>query len=235
MKENLAWLIKLQAIDSQLMEIEEQKGDLPAQVESLIRQLENLEQGIIEKQARRKQIDQERRQLQGNLEETRGHLKKYQEQILLVSTNRAYDALTSEIDGSKKALDESEFHLLELSEENQQLADEIKAAELQVAEKRTELVTQQKFLQTTIAATEAEGKALEQERAEILTHIESRYLGTYERIRRARDGLAVVPMSRGSCGVCFNRIPPQLQVEIKAMDKIITCESCGVIFFWEKN
>ncbi len=235
MKETLAWLIKLQAIDSQLMEIEEQKGDLPAQVESLTRQLENLEQSIIEKQARRKQIDQERRQLQGNLEETRGHLKKYQEQILLVSTNRAYDALTSEIDGSKKAVDESEFHLLELSEENQQLADEKKADELQVAEKRTELVTQQKLLQATIAATEAEGKALEQERAEILTHIEPRYLGTYERIRRARDGLAVVLMSRGACGVCFNRIPPQQQVEIKGMDKIVTCESCGVILFWEKN
>jgi len=235
MKESLARLIKPQAIDSQLMEIEEQKGDLPAQVEYITRQLENLEQSITEKQARLKQIDLERRQLQANLEETRGHLKKYQEQILLVSTNRAYDALTAEIDGAKKTLDESEFHLLELSEENQQLADEIKAEELQVTEKHTELVTQQEFLQATIAATEAEGRALEQERTEILTNIEPRYLGAYERIRDARDGLAVVPMSRGACGVCFNRIPPQQQVEIKAMNKIVTCESCGVILFWEKE
>jgi hypothetical protein len=235
MKENLAWLINLQAIDSQLMEIEEQKGDLPAQVEYLTRQLENLKQSIVEKEARLKQIEQESRQLHANLEDARGHLKRYQEQILLVSTNRAYDALTAEIDGTRKTLDEGDFHLLELSEEKQQLTDEIKASELQLVEKRTDLVTQQKSLQATIAATEAEARTLEQEREEIMTHIEPRYLSAYERIRAARDGLAVVLMSRGACGVCFNRIPPQQQVEIKAMDKIITCEICGVILFWEKK
>ena len=235
MKENLARLIKLQTIDSQLMEIEEQKGDLPAQVEYLARQLENLEQGIAEKHVRLKQIEQERRRLQATLEETRGHLKKYQEQLLLVSTNRAYDAITSEIDNAKKIRDEGEFHLLELSEEDQHLTDETKVDKLQAREKRTELAAQQESLRATIAATEAEASALEKERVEILAHIEPRYLGAYERIRAAREGLAVVPMTRGACGVCFNRIPAQQQVEIKAMDKIATCESCGVILFWENN
>ena len=234
MKENLARLIKLQTIDSQLMEIEEQKGDLPAQVEYLARQLENLEQGIAEKHVRLKQIEQERRRLQATLEETRGHLKKYQEQLLLVSTNRAYDAITREIDNAKKVLDEGEFHLLELSEEDQHLTDEIKVDKLQAGEKRTELAAQQESLRATIAATEADARALEKERVEILAHIEPRYLGAYERIRDARDGLAVVPMGRGACGVCFNRIPPQQQVEIKAMDKIVTCESCGVILILGK-
>lgn len=235
MKENLARLIKLQTIDSQLMEIEEQKGDLPAQVEYLARQLENLEQGIAEKHVRLKQIEQERRRLQATLEETRGHLKKYQEQLLLVSTNRAYDAITREIDNAKKVLDEGEFHLLELSEEDQHLTDETKVDKLQAGEKRTELAAQQESLRATIAATEAEASALEKEREEILAHIEPRYLGAYERIRAARDGLAVVPMARGACGVCFNRIPAQQQMEIRAMDKIVTCESCGVILFWENN
>ncbi len=235
MKENLARLIKLQTVDSQLMEIEEQKGDLPAQVEYLARQLENLEQGIAEKHVRLKQIEQERRRLQATLEETRGHLKKYLEQLLLVSTNRAYDAITREIDNAKKILDEGEFHLLELSEEDQHLTDEIKVDKLQSGEKRTELAAQQESLRATIAATETEARALEKERVEILAHIEPRYLGAYERIRGARDGLAVVAIARGACGVCFNRIPAQQQMEIKAMDKIVTCESCGIILFWENN
>ncbi len=235
MKENLARLIKLQTVDSQLMEIEEQKGDLPAQVEYLARQLENLEQGIAEKHVRLKQIEQERRRLQATLEETRGHLKKYLEQLLLVSTNRAYDAITREIDNAKKILDEGEFHMLELSEEDQHLTDEIKVDKLQAGEKRTELAAQQESLRATIAATETEARALEKERVEILAHIEPRYLGAYERIRGARDGLAVVAIARGACGVCFNRIPAQQQMEIKAMDKIVTCESCGIILFWENN
>ncbi len=235
MKVSLTKLIKLQAIDSQLMEIEEQKGDLPARVEHLTRELANLERGIIEKSARLEEIEKESRRLQATLEDTREQLKKYQEQLLLVATNRAYDALTVEIDNTKKSLDEGEFHLLELSDENQRLTDEIKADELQVVDKRTELATQQKSLKATIAETEAQGQALENERQETVARIEPRFLNAYERIRAARDGLAVVPMTRNSCGVCFNRVTPQQQLEIKAMDRIITCESCGVILYREEN
>jgi len=235
MKESLTRLIKLQAIDTQLMEIEEQKGDLPAQVEYLTRELEKLKQGIDERNVRLKEIEKESRQLKASLEDTREHLKKYQEQLLLVSTNRAYDALTVEIDSARKTLDDDEFHLLELSEERQLLTDEIKADELQAGGKRTLLASQQESLQATIAETEAQTTALEKERQEILVQIEPKFLNAYERIRAARDGLAVVPMARNSCGVCFNRIPPQQQLEIKAMDKIVTCDSCGVILFWKKD
>ncbi|MFB0515199.1 MAG: zinc ribbon domain-containing protein [Candidatus Neomarinimicrobiota bacterium] len=235
MRESLVRLIKLQAIDTQLMEIEEQKGDLPVTVEYLKRDLENLEQGIAAKSARLQDIEQESRQLKATLAETRARLKKYQEQLLLVSTNRAYDALTAEIDTTKKTLDEGEFHLLELSEEKQRLTDELKADELKVGEKNSELAAQQESLKATIAATEARDKALKQDRVEILARIEPRFLNAYERIRSARDGIAVVPMTRDSCGVCFNRIPPQQQVEIKARDKIVTCESCGVILYWKED
>jgi predicted nucleic acid-binding Zn-ribbon protein len=235
MKESLTKLIKLQAIDSQLMEIEEQKGDLPAEVEYRTRELENLEQGSAQKSVRTEEIEKESLRLKGSLEEARDHLKRYQEQLLLVSTNRAYDALMAEIDTAKKILDDGEFHLLELSEEQQRLTDEIKADEMQVGEKRTFLDTQKESLRATIAATEAEAQSLEAARAELINQIESRFLNAYERIRAARDGLAVVSMARGACGVCYNRIPPQKQVEIKAMDTIVTCESCGVIMFWQAD
>ena len=233
MKENLALLIQLQAIDSKLMDIEEQKGDLPSRVEYLSKQLETLEQDITEKNTRLEQIDKENLRLQATIDDNREQLKKYQEQLLLVSTNRAYDALTTEIDNTKKFLDEGEFHLLELSEEREQLTDAVKNSELQLVEKRSELAVQQESLQAMIAATDAEANSLQQERKQILTRIDPRYLGTYERIRAARDGLAVVSINRGSCGVCFNQIPPQQQVEIKGMDKIVTCDSCGVILFWK--
>jgi len=232
-KENLALLIQLQAIDSKLMDIEEQKGDLPSRVEYLSKQLETLEQDITEKNTRLEQIDKENLRLQATIDDNREQLKKYQEQLLLVSTNRAYDALTTEIDNTKKFLDEGEFHLLELSEEREQLTDAVKNSELQLVEKRSELAVQQESLQAMIAATDAEANSLQQERKQILTRIDPRYLGTYERIRAARDGLAVVSINRGSCGVCFNQIPPQQQVEIKGMDKIVTCDSCGVILFWK--
>jgi predicted nucleic acid-binding Zn-ribbon protein len=39
--------------------------------------------------------------------------------------------------------------------------------------------------------------------------------------------LAVASISRGACGGCFNRIPPQVQIDIGVMKKIIACEHCG--------
>lgn len=235
MTESLKRLIKLQEIDTQLMEIEEQKGDLPSAVERLAHDADQLLENLTEKGARSEEIEKETRLLQGKLEETREQLKRYQEQLLLVSTNRAYDALTSEIDNAKSTLDDGEFHLLELNEESQRLIDEIKADELEMERKRDELQVQQKLLERTISATEAEASALQDARKELIANIEPKYLTTYERIRSARDGIAVAELSRGACGVCFNRVPPQQQVEIRAMDRIITCESCGVILHMEND
>jgi predicted nucleic acid-binding Zn-ribbon protein len=235
MKESLKRLIKLQEIDTQLMEIEEQKGDLPAVVERLTSDVDQLLESLTVKGSRSPEIETESRLLQGKLEETREQLKKYQEQLLLVSTNRAYDALMTEIDGAKSIIDEGEFHLLELHEESQRLGDEVKAEEMDVERKREELQVQQKLLESMIAATEAETKSLQQARKKLITNIEPKYLRAYERIRAAREGIAVTELSRGACGVCYNRVPPQQQAEIRAMDRIITCESCGVILFSENG
>ncbi len=235
MKESLALLIKLQTVDSELMEIEEQKGDLPAQVERLSDELDELAKGAAAKRVRLEEIEHESNQLQGTLEDTRGQLKKYQEQLLLVATNRAYDALSAEIDGAKKSVDEGEFHALELIEERQRLTDELKSDELLAEQKRVDLDTQKKSLKSTVAANDERSTALSKERNQIQPQIESRYLGAYERISAAREGRAVVPISRGACGVCFHRIPPQQQVEIKAMDRIVTCDSCGVILYWAEE
>ena len=233
MKESLDKLIKLQSVDSQLMEIEELKGDLPAQVDRLTQVLEVLDKAIAEKRTRLQQIEHDKRHLQATIDDMGAHLKRYQDQLLVVSTNRAYDALMSEIDGAKKTVEESEFQLLELDEEQMRLTDELKAHKLEAEEKRSVMVVQQEDLRTTISETEVQAKALEKKRKKLEGKIESRYYRSYERIRAARDGQAVVLLSRNSCGACYNRIPPQRLVEIKAMDTIITCDSCGVILHWE--
>lgn len=235
MKDSLDKLIKIQSVDSQLMEIEELKGDLPAQLDRLTLALETLEKAIVEKQSRLQQIGHDKRLLQATIDDKRVHLKRYQDQLLVVSTNRAYDALMAEIDNAKKTVDESEFRLLELDEEQANLTDELKAHELEAVEKRSVMGVQQENLRVTISETAVQAKALEKERQKLEGKIEPRYYRSYERIRAARDGHAVVLLSRNSCGACYNRIPPQQLVEIKAMDKIITCDSCGVILHWDTS
>jgi len=235
MQDSLQELIKLQRVDSKLAELEEALGDLPTQVKHLNRDLETLRQSISEKETRLKDIEQERRSLRGHLETSREQLKKYKDQLMVVTTNRAYDALMAEMDGVKKTIEEGEYHLLELDDEEQRLTDELKEQRLQSADKETTLSVQREQLEAALAHTEQETADLEKKRVRIVSKMDSRYNTTYERIRAARDGRAVVGLSRGSCSVCFNRIPVQRQMEIKAMDKIITCDECGVILYWDEN
>lgn len=235
MRESLALLIKLQLVDTQLMELEEDLGDLPTQVKHLSRDLETLHQGVTEKEIRVQEIEKEKRSLRANLDDTQEHLKRYKEQLLVVSTNRAYDALTTEIDGSTKVIEDGEFHLLELDEEDQRLGDELKEYGLKDETLLNTLGIQQQQLKEALASTEQRNKTLVKERKKLVSRINPQFNSSYDRIRAARDGRAVVNLNRGSCGSCYNRVPVQRQMEIKAMDRIIICDGCGVILYWDSD
>ncbi|MCH8836423.1 MAG: hypothetical protein IIA60_01330 [Candidatus Marinimicrobia bacterium] len=235
MKESLTLLIKLQTVDTELMELEEALGDLPTQVKHLSRDLETVHQDTGEKEARVQEIEKEKRSLRATIDDTQVQLKRYKDQLLVVSTNRAYDALTTEIDGADKMIEDGEFHLLELDEEDQRLTDELKDDGLKAEAMGATLGTQQQQLKEALASTEQRSKALGKEREKLVSRIKPRFMSSYERIRAAREGRAVVNLSRGSCGACYNRVPVQRQMEIKAMDSIIICDGCGVILYWDSD
>ena len=235
MKESLTLLIKLQAVDTELMELEEALGDLPTQVKHLSRDLETVHQVTGEKEARVQEIEKEKRSLRATIDDTQVQLKRYKDQLLVVSTNRAYDALTTEIDGADKMIEDGEFHLLELDEEDQRLTDELKEDGLKAEAMGATLGIQQQQLKEALASTEQRSEALGKEREKLVPRIKPRFMSSYERIRAAREGRAVVNLSRGSCGACYNRVPVQRQMEIKAMDRIIICDGCGVILYWDSD
>jgi predicted nucleic acid-binding Zn-ribbon protein len=235
MHNNLANLIKLQAVDSAILEIEEIIGDLPAAVKRLTAQISTLEEGIGLKESRLEEIVKEKRSNEAKVADTREQLKRYQDQLVVVSTNRAYDALMHEIDTSKAIIEESEFKILEFDEENQQLTDEVKADNLKFEEAGEELTRQEKSLKTTLSDTKDQSAKLQNERDKIVRSMKVPVLNTYNRISKARDGRAVVALSRGSCGVCFNSITPQRQVEVKLGNDIIICDTCGVILYWDED
>ncbi len=101
---------------------------------------------------------------------------------------------------------------MELDEEDQRLADELKEDGLNAKTLHTTLATQQKLLKEALASTEQRSKALAKERAKLVSRINPQFKSSYERIRAARDGRAVVNLNRGSCGSCYNRVPVQRQM-----------------------
>ena len=123
-----------------------------------------------------------------------------------------------------------EKHIKDATEEIAEKAKQLEFAKKAVSTKETNLNGKKGELEKIIKETEKEEKHYNKIAAEARSHVDERLLTSYDRIRKNyRNGLAVVPVERDSCGGCFHAIPPQKQSEIKLRKKVMVCENCGRI------
>ena len=229
MKTKLQYLYKLQQIDSSLDELQEEKGDLPGQVRALEEQLEVVRtQHSLSEQAMKTAFTQ-RDNADNEIIVLKAKMEKYKSQQFAVRTNREYDALTREMDGTVEAVRrlEKEMEQLEVKGTTtrtaiEELATKIEEMEKQLEERRAALMEVSK-------STEVEELEFNHQRQKVVARIAKPDLAAYERIRRAKRGMAVVPVKKGACGGCFNRVPPQKLLELRQNDRLYTCERCGRI------
>jgi len=228
MDKTLKLLIQLQEIDRQLFEIEEKKGSLPQQVEKLENQAATVKSEL---EATRSTLEENQKELltiKGSLMDAEEKVKKYQDQLYLVTTNREYDALTNEIETVKGQMAESEERQLTLETEIEKLEETIATSEEQSTAFVEQLDANRDELKEKSELTDARQEELEAERKDVVKGITQRYLRKYERILQARRR-AVVPIERGSCSGCHKQLNPQTIYEIQQMDAFIECENCGRI------
>ena len=230
----LEQLIKLQGIDTAIMEIEELQGDLPMKVKELTTIMSELEATIISAKSKLTEIEIEIRKMQTLEQQRKDKIDQLQDQLYLVKTNREYDALMAEIDFLKVELDKEEMWELELSEEKDQLTEQLETDKSKNEEMSQELGTQKKELESHISETEEEYTELSKCREKVVTNIDQQNLTLYDRVRGAREGVAVVPVVNHACGGCHSRIPSQLEAEIRSGDTMKQCNSCRRILYWEE-
>ncbi len=229
-EEKLKSLIHLQKIESKLDEIQILKGELPMEVK-------DLEDEIAGLRARRVRIEEEINGIQEfinsrnlAIKESQALIIKYEKQSDNVKNNREYEAINKEIENqtlevklAEKHIKDANEDLLEKSLQHDKVNKQIETKEKNLEHKRSEL-------DKIIADTEKEEKAINKDISKSRESVDERLLTSYERIRKSyRNGLAVVPIQRDSCGGCYNSIPPQRQSEIRQRKKIIICENCGRI------
>jgi predicted nucleic acid-binding Zn-ribbon protein len=164
-------------------------------------------------------------------------IKKYEGQQKNVRNNREFESLSKEIEFQGLEIELAEKNIREGTAQIKEKKTAITMAESQLEERRTDLKIKQKELKDIIADTEKEEKLLVDKAEEYHAVIEARLLNAYHRLRKnARNGLAVVEVRRDACGGCFNKIPPQRQVDIKMSKRIIPCEYCGrILVDWDTN
>ncbi len=229
MKGRLGNLYELQLIDKQLDELEELRGDLPLIVNELNAHMEVLQNNIDSKLAEKEEAQKLRLENDEAIKELDEKLKKYKAQLFKVRNNKEYDALTKEIDFS-------ETNILEREEENKEIENRVGVLALEIEEVQADLDKLQKEfkekeeeLKKIIAINEKEEAHLNKLREVIVEKIKKNDYNTYMRIRKAKGGIAIAPVYRGSCSGCHNVIPPQRQLEIKQNNRLFSCEACGRI------
>lgn len=232
LKKIVKQLIDLQKIDSKFDVLQLQKGDLPFMIDETESDLEfklttknELEENI-------KKGEADRRMFQMEIEACNEKLKQYEEQLYKVQTNKEYDAISLEIDTKKMEIKELENKILQSMEDEEDLKKNIEELEGDLKKLKEQLAEYRNELSEIMQHTEAEEARLAKERQVIVTEIDRRYQNQYDRIRKAKAGLAVVPIKKSSCGGCFSAVPPQKIIEIREMNRLFTCEYCGRILIW---
>lgn len=230
MYEKIMALYDLQKIDSQIDEINKVKGELPLEVQDLEDELAGLNTRIANINAEIEELNTLTKQRKREIDQAQILIAKYGEQQNNVRNNREFDAISKEIEYQQLEITLAEKRLKEYAAAIKAKRATLESTEAQVAERNVDLTAKKGELESIESETEAQVKDLAAQAEVAKEKIDERLLSAYERIRsKVHNGLAVVTVKRDACSGCFNRIPPQRQVDIRQGKKLIVCEYCGRI------
>jgi hypothetical protein len=200
----------------EVQDLEDEIAGLETRVDNYIQETVVLDKLILEKK--------------NAIKDSQALIKKYEDQQMNVRNNREYDSLSKEIEFQNLEIQLSEKRIREHQQSLDAKRVEIERFQKIIQDRKNDLEIKNSELEDIVAETEKEENDLIQRSEENRSYIEDRLITAYTRIRKnARNGLAVVQIERDACGGCFNKIPPQHQLDIRMHKKIIVCEYCGRI------
>ena len=229
-EQKLKTLYQLQTTLSEVDKIKTLRGELPLEVQDLEDEIAGFTTRLnkYEEEVASREADIEMKQ--HKIAEAKSLMDRYQEQQKDVKNNREYDMLSKEI----------EFQTLEIEVQNKKIGEaragiekrlqEIEECKAVLDERQQALAEKKAELDDIVAETKAQEEKLREKGKTLEVQIEPRLLTAFKRIRKnSRNGLGIVYVQRDACGGCFNKIPPQRQLDIRMRKKIIVCEYCGRI------
>ncbi len=229
-EEKLKNLYQLQTLLSEVDKIKTLRGELPLEVQDLEDEIEGLSTRSEKIQLEIQELKREVSDRKGTIATDESTIQRYEEQLRSVRNNREYDSLNKEIEYQRLDVDLNKKKISEAEALMEVKAAEAEKAIAEVAELRTALDIKKSELDEIVSETKAEEDKLRERAKTLETNIEPRLLAAFKRIRKnSRNGLGVVYVQRDACGGCFNKIPPQRQLDIRMRKKVIVCEYCGRI------
>jgi len=229
-EEKLKALFELQLVDSKIDDIKRLRGELPLEVQDLEDEIEGLQTRIQNYEEDLEKLNDSIVHKKNEIKEAQALIKKYSEQQNNVRNNREFDSLAKEIEYQTLEIELCEKRIKEYTAKIEEKNEVISESKEILDDRAKDLEAKKAELNSIVSETQKEEEDLENKSETIQEIIEDRLLNAYKKIRdNARNGLAVVSVQRDACGGCFNKIPPQRQLDVRSRKKIIVCEYCGRI------
>jgi predicted nucleic acid-binding Zn-ribbon protein len=229
-EEKLRALFELQQVDSKIDKIRTVRGELPLEVRDLEDLVAGLETRVNNFSEELKTMEDSINEKKNVIKEAQALIKKYEAQQGKVRNNREYDAITKEIEFQNLEIQLAEKRIKEFKANIVAKKEIIEQSEEELKDRKKDLKLKKQELDEIVAETEKEEQSLMKRSKASEAIIEDRLLNAYKRIRsNVMNGLGVVTVERDACGGCFNKIPPQRHLDIRAHKKVIVCEHCGRI------
>ncbi|MCP4581695.1 MAG: hypothetical protein GY839_08735 [candidate division Zixibacteria bacterium] len=232
MQQVLTSLLDLQEIDEQLGELDRSKVYLPEMIENINGEMDKLEVQLAENREAFQDAKKKQKQIELDIQSDKNELEKYQQHMKVIKTNKEYDALVTEIDTRKQNISDNEDEILKLMGIIDESTEKIAEFEKDLESAKANNASHLDNLRSEMTSLEAKISKKSDQRKSLTKTIDRRALTVYERIRKGKGGLAVVPLRKRACGGCFKQIPPQMVQQIRRGDRLYTCDSCGRILIW---
>jgi len=235
MQADLELLLKLQVIDYDLGELERSKEYLPDMMENLNREIREAQERLSEAKERIESSRIKQKTLELDIKTKESELVKYQQQMMSIKTNKEYDALVAEIDSIKATISANETELLQTIDVAVSAEKELAGLEEKDAQVRENNSKQLAILQEKIDSIGAKTTAKQGDRQQIVGSVSRMTLSVYERVRRGKGGQVVVMIRKRACGSCYKALTPMRIQEIRREERIMTCDNCGCLLYWDNN
>ena len=229
-EQKLQALYELQTTLTAIDEKRALRGELPLEVQDLEDEIAGLDTRIEKIDAELKEFQSAITLKKGEVQEAQANLERYNNQLNEVRNNREYDSLSKQIDYERLEVELCNKKIKEATDQVAYRTNDLEIAKTEREERQKDLDEKKSELEDILAETREEETMLKERAKDLEVKIEPRLLSSFKRIRKsARNGLGIVYVQRDACGGCFNKIPPQRQLDIKMHKKIIVCEYCGRI------
>ena len=229
---DLQIVIRLQEIDNRLADLTREITALPKHIAEIEKKLVSHERKLEADRAAVSGNQKERKKCEGDIQMQEQKISKLKDQMLQAKTNEQYRAFQHEIEFCEKEIRKSEDRILELMGETEGLDKNVKAADAALQEERKEVDAEKQEARSKTAVHEKTSSEMQHERATLVAQMTPATYQLYERVRKGRRGIAVAEAVGGRCSACQMALRPQFAQDLKRGDKVMSCESCQRILFY---